>query len=268
MAPLSPVADRRNLSLRILSSLALAPLALALVFVGGLPFELILCAATALGLAEWLKLVTGRLDIWTCGAPVLVLAVYLWAGPAPALGAMALAAVVIGAAAARNKVLAAFGLPYVGLTMLALIWLRDPFVGSWPPVFFVFAVVWATDIGAFFVGRTLRGPKLAPRISPNKTWSGFVGGLVFAGAAAIGAMSAIVGASKPAQVVEIAVGLSLLGQGGDLFESAVKRKFGAKDSGTLIPGHGGLLDRIDALLWVAPAFALLHFFGLTAGLSP
>ena len=81
-------------------------------------------------------------------------------------------------------------------------------------------------------------------------------------------MSAIVGASKPVQVVEIAIGLSLLGQGGDLFESAVKRRFGVKDSGDLIPGHGGMLDRIDALLWAAPVFALLHVFGLTAGLSP
>jgi len=268
MAPLSQAADRRNLSYRVLSGLVLGPLALILAFIGGVAFDLVLAAATAIGLAEWLKLVTGRLERWAFAVPFVVLAVYLAVSPGAALAALALLAVGIGAMAVRNRALAAFGLPYVGLTMLSLMWLRDSFDGGWLPVFFVFVVVWATDIGAFFVGRTVRGPKLAPRISPNKTWSGFVGGLVFAGAVAIGSVSAIVGASKPAQVVEIAVALSLLGQGGDLFESAVKRKFGVKDTGSLIPGHGGMLDRIDALLWAAPAFALLHLFGLTAGLSP
>ena len=136
-----------------------------------------------------------------------------------------------------------------------------------PILFFVFFTVWSTDIGAYAVGRSLKGPRLWPSISPNKTWSGFFGGLGFAAIVAL-CLSQAFNASRPVQVVEIAIGLSLLGQGGDLFESAMKRRFGVKDSGNLIPGHGGMLDRIDALLWAAPSFALLHSFGLTAGLSP
>ncbi len=268
MAPLSQIAERRNLSYRILSGVVLGPLVLVLAFLGGPPFDLAVGAASAIGFAEWLKIVSGRQILWSYAIPFAVLAVYWFLGIEQALAALVVFSIGIGLAVPLNRGFAAMGLPYVGLTMLALAWLRDSFNGGWPLVFFVFIVVWSTDIGAFFVGRTLRGPRLAPAISPNKTWSGFLGGLVFAGAIAIGLMSAIVGASKPVQVVEIAIGLSLLGQGGDLFESAVKRRFGVKDSGDLIPGHGGMLDRIDALLWAAPVFALLHVFGLTAGLSP
>jgi len=229
-----------------------------------------LALATAIGLGEWLKLVTGRWYWWPCAAPFVILSVYWFYGIEYALYALAIVAVALGlilAKGVRDKGFVAFGLPYVGLTMLSLAWLHDPFNGGWPPVFFVFFVVWSTDIGAFAVGRSLKGPRLVPSISPNKTWSGFFGGLGFAAIVAL-CLSHAFNASRPVQVVEIAIGLSLLGQGGDLFESAMKRRFGVKDSGNLIPGHGGMLDRIDALLWAAPSFALLHSFGLTAGLSP
>ena len=269
MAPLS-AADHRNLYYRIASGVVLGPLLLLLAFLPYRAFDVALAVASAIGLGEWLKLVTGRSRLWTYAVPFVVLGVYWFHDVVYALYALAALAVAMGlvvAGGVRGSGLIAFGLPYVGLTMLSLAWLHDPFNGGWPVVFFVFFTVWSTDIGAYAVGRTLKGPRLAPGISPNKTWSGFIGGLGFAAAVAV-CLSLALNASKPAQVVEIAIGLSLLGQGGDLFESAMKRKFGVKDSGNLIPGHGGMLDRIDALLWAAPSFALLHSLGLTAGLSP
>ncbi len=267
MAPLS-AASRRNLLFRVLSGLVLGPVTLALAFFGDWPFGLAIAAATAVGFGEWLRMTTGRTPWFGYLAPFAIYAVYWFVGIPAALALLAALAVGFGALAGRNRGMVALGLPYVALTLVALSWLRDAWSGGWPLVFFVFFVVWATDIGAFFVGRTVKGPRLAPGISPNKTWSGFVGGLAFAALAAIGLMASAVDASRPVQVVEIALGLSLLGQCGDLFESAIKRRYGVKDSGNLIPGHGGMLDRIDALLVVAPAFALLHALGLTSGMMP
>jgi phosphatidate cytidylyltransferase len=271
MAPLSPAADHRNLYYRIISGVVLGPLVLLLAALTDRPFDIAIAVASAIGLGEWLKLVTGRSHWWPCAAPFIVLGVYWFHGIDYALYTLAALSVAIGVIVAgniRDSGLVAFGLPYVGLTMLSLAWLHDPFRGG-PvvPVFFVFFTVWSTDIGAYAVGRSLKGPRLWPSISPNKTWSGFFGGLGFAAIVAL-CLSHAFNAARPVQVVEIAIGLSLLGQGGDLFESAMKRRFGVKDSGNLIPGHGGMLDRIDALLWAAPSFALLHSFGLTAGLSP
>ncbi len=267
MAPLS-AANNRNLLFRVLSGLVLGPVTLGLAFLGDWPFGLLIAAASSVAFGEWLRLTTGRAPWFAYVAPFAIYAVYWFVGIPASLAVLAVLALGFGALATRNRGTVAFGLPYVALTLVALTWLRDAWSGGWPLVFFVFLVVWATDIGAFFVGRTVKGPRLAPGISPNKTWSGFVGGLVFAALAAIGLMVAVLHASRPAQVVEIALGLSLLGQGGDLFESAMKRKFGVKDSGSLIPGHGGMLDRIDALLVVAPAFALTHALGLTSGMMP
>ena len=259
MAPLS-AASNRNLLYRVLSGLVLGPVTLALAFYGGWPFGLALAAASAVGFGEWQRITSGRAPWWGYAAPFAIFAAYWLAGPAVALAALGVLAALCGLTAARNRGLVALGLPYVALTLVALTWLRDAWNGGWPLVFFVFAVVWATDIGAFFVGRTMKGPRLAPGISPNKTWSGFAGGLAFAALAAIGLMAGALGASRPVQVVEIALGLSLLGQGGDLFESAIKRRFGVKDSGDLIPGHGGMLDRIDALIPVLPLAALIDLW--------
>jgi phosphatidate cytidylyltransferase len=270
MAPLSAAAERRNLGYRIASGAVLAPLILLCAFLPYPLFDIVIAIGSAIGLTEWLRMVTGRRHIWAGAAPLLCLGVYWYFGPAAGCAALVGLTAILGIALGgglSGRLRVAFGLPYVGLTLLSLSWLHDSFDAGWPFVFFVFFIVWATDIGAFIVGRSLGGPRLAPRISPNKTWSGFIGGLGFAAAVAA-CLSVAANASKPWQVVEIAIGLSLLGQGGDLFESAVKRKFGVKDSGDLIPGHGGMLDRIDALLWAAPSFALLHLFGLTAGLSP
>ncbi len=140
-----------------------------------------------------------------------------------------------------------------GRLLAALLWLRaDGATGRWNVLFVVF-VVWASDIGAYAAGRLIGGTKLAPSISPGKTWSGAAGGLLAAVLVAL-AVAAVSGPVS-ARVVAVAAGLSVISQLGDLFESWMKRHLGVKDSGRLIPGHGGLLDRLDGLLAAAPVAA-------------
>lgn len=152
--------------------------------------------------------------------------------------------------------LAAAGVVYILPAAAALLVLREHGMGS---VLFVFCVVWASDIGAYAVGRLVGGPKLAPMISPGKTRSGALGGLLAAVGVGLAAARIGGGAMMPAALAAAVLGV--VAQGGDLLESALKRHFGVKDSGRLIPGHGGLLDRLDALLLAAPvaaALTLLH----------
>ena len=153
----------------------------------------------------------------------------------------------------------AFGVPYIGLAAVALPWLRaDPLAGL-PNTLFVLSIVWASDIGAYLAGRLVGGPKLAPAISPGKTWSGAVGGLVSAALAGLAMAACLSSGISSSHVIGLAIGLGIISQAGDLLESALKRHFGVKDSGRIIPGHGGLLDRLDALLAVAPVAALVAF---------
>jgi phosphatidate cytidylyltransferase len=149
----------------------------------------------------------------------------------------------------------AVGVLYVGVAGLALIWLRADGIAGRMNVLFLLLVVWASDIGAYLVGRALGGPKLAPTISPGKTWSGAAGGLL--AAAAVGLAIALSASGLPGWTTLVAGALGVVSQGGDLLESAIKRRFGVKDSGRLIPGHGGLLDRLDGVLAAAPMAALL-----------
>jgi len=124
-------------------------------------------------------------------------------------------------------------------------------------ILFLLLTVWANDIGAFVVGRGLGGPRLAPSISPAKTWAGFWGGITAAGLVG-GLVALVAGAQAPLAAVVLGAVLAVVGQGGDLFESAIKRRYKVKDSGQLIPGHGGLLDRIDGLVAAAPVLALFQ----------
>ena len=153
------------------------------------------------------------------------------------------------------------GLAYAGLSGVSLAWLRDGDQAGLLAILFLFAVVWATDIAAYFVGRSLGGPKLAPSISPGKTQSGALGGTV-GGVLAGMALAAFAGLGNLPLLAVVAFLLSIVSQIGDLFESWVKRRHGVKDSGTLIPGHGGVMDRVDGL--VAAAFAL-YAIGLMLG---
>ncbi|MCX7380252.1 MAG: phosphatidate cytidylyltransferase [Alphaproteobacteria bacterium] len=147
------------------------------------------------------------------------------------------------------------GLLWILPAVLSLEWLRAREPGGMGNVLFLLCVVWASDIGAYMLGRLVGGPKLAPSISPGKTRSGAVGGLL--AAIGVGAAAAALGDGVFATSMAIAAVLGVISQAGDLLESAAKRHFGVKDSGNLIPGHGGLLDRLDAVLTVAPAAAAL-----------
>ena len=149
------------------------------------------------------------------------------------------------------------GLFYILIPIYSVIKIRlfDDEILLW-----MFAVIWATDIFAFFAGKTLGGPKLAPKISPNKTWSGLSGGVV--ASMLIGLMSSFMFKGGAIFFISVSVFLSLIEQASDLFESKVKRIFGVKDSGNIIPGHGGVLDRLDGMMFVAPVVLLLiTFFG-------
>jgi phosphatidate cytidylyltransferase len=148
---------------------------------------------------------------------------------------------------ARGKfVWAATGFAYAAAALLASILVRKDLAHGFSALMFVLLVVWATDIGGYFAGRGIGGPKLWPRVSPKKTWAGAFGG--FAASLAVAAGFAAFGIGKAVPLLLVSAILSVVSQAGDLFESAVKRRFGVKDSSHLIPGHGGLLDRLDGFV--------------------
>jgi phosphatidate cytidylyltransferase len=253
----------RNLTLRVISAAVLVPVALVLAYVGGWPF-LILCGLGSAGILwEWTRLVAGGPD-YSVLAPgwALLLAAFALTGvdkPGLAVTALAIGAVLVAMAAAKWRsprwVWAAAGVIYAGVAFFGPALLRRDAELGFPAFLFVAATVWTTDTLAYFVGRALGGPLLWPRVSPNKTWSGVVGGL--AGGVAGGTLVAYAnGLGRLAVVGVVALVLSTAAQAGDLFESAVKRRFGAKDTSRLIPGHGGLMDRLDGFL-VAALIALL-----------
>lgn len=256
----APAVRWADLRLRILSAAVLAPLALAGLWLGGAAWHL-LVAAAAFGMGiEWLAM-CGRSPRMPAGAAVLCALLFAVAAAAFDRDGTALALLAAGAALAwalARRAGPACGVLYVGLGALALIWLRDDAAAGRANLLFVVLIVWASDIGAYAVGRLVGGPRLAPAISPGKTWSGAVGGLLAAMAAGwlAGRLLDATGA-PPLTVLAVAAALGITSQAGDLLESAVKRHFGVKDSGRLIPGHGGLLDRLDGVLTAAPAAALL-----------
>jgi phosphatidate cytidylyltransferase len=251
-----------DLGLRVLSAAVLAPLALGCIWVGRGAFAA-LVALIVVGLSyEWLGLCGHRSSaraivpfaLLPCSVALTELGGAAWAV------LLLIVATAAGITPARGMSPArplAFGIPYLGLAAVALVWLRRQPESGGVNVIVLLLVVWASDIGAYVFGRALGGPRLAPSISPGKTWSGAVGGLLTA--AAVGLLaSLILGHGPPVwRPVVFAVLIGVVGQAGDLFESRLKRHFGVKDSGTIIPGHGGLLDRMDAVLTAAPVAALL-----------
>jgi phosphatidate cytidylyltransferase len=259
----SKLGSANNLVLRVASAAVLGPLVLVLAYIGGWLFFL-LCAAAAAGvLWEWTKLVADRADarILLPGFSALLFALLLTALDEPGAAAgmifigAALAAGVMAAwprrFPARNPLVwGSCGILYAGVAYLGPALIRRDAAWGFVAVLFVAMTVWTTDISAYAVGRTLGGPLLWPRISPNKTWAGAVGG-VLGGVAAGTSVAYASGVDKLVAVGVVAFVLSVLTQAGDLFESAVKRRFGAKDAGSLIPGHGGLMDRLDGFLLAA-----------------
>jgi phosphatidate cytidylyltransferase len=205
--------------------------------------------------AEWVGLCGLRVrSVAGCAVPGgLLLAGLVAAFVSPLAGAVLLLAGTAALAVFSHRQALGFGIMYIGPACLALYLMRLGPAGL-RNVLFVLLVVWAGDIGAYLVGRLIGGPRLAPKISPGKTWSGAVGGsvaAVLAGAAA--------GWENPVRAALLALAFTLVAQAGDLLESAIKRHFGAKDSGWIIPGHGGLLDRLDGVLAAAPVALLWSF---------
>lgn len=176
----------------------------------------------------------------------------LAAGPSILAVAAIAGATIFTLIVTRNRWLAA-GVPYVALPIMALLWIRMQDEGLLL-AFWALSLVWATDIGAFFAGRNFGGPKVAPAISPNKTWSGLIGGMIAALLLGWGLASYY---DLPFQLAMASPGLALLAQVGDFFESWMKRRAGVKDSGTILPGHGGVLDRLDGVVTSLPVAALL-----------
>lgn len=213
--------SRNNLILRVMSSAVLAPLAIAAAYVGGVVYAIFWIAASAIVLWEWARLVTG--------ARLRGFALIDWL---------------------------AGGVAYAGVLLFApLILRRDPAFGL-TAILFLFAIVWATDIVAYFTGRAIGGPKLWPAVSPKKTWAGALGGTL--GGIAAGLLTVkLMGLSVTPMLVLVACVLSMVAQGGDLLESAIKRHFGAKDASQLIPGHGGLMDRLDGFLTAVAAAVMV-----------
>lgn len=256
-----------NLGKRVLSSIILAVAVLALTWLGGLPFRLLAVAIGAAIMFEWCTMAKGAASprgLAMAGGLLAATLLAILAGM-PVAAVLAILAVGVAASQAtslrrREPAWAAGGLAYAGMSATALAFLRGSDEAGFVAILFLFAVVWATDIMAYFCGRAIGGPKLAPSISPGKTRSGAAGGALFGVAA--GAGVAVAAGADVLQMAVVALILSVVSQAGDLFESWVKRRHGKKDSGWLIPGHGGVMDRVDGL--VAAAFAL-YVIGWIAG---
>lgn len=259
----------RDLRKRAASAALLLPAALLCIWLGAEAWTALVAAAVAVLAWEWVRLCgfsTRRLPGFAVPVCVLgagTLAVgdrYLLALALLAAGALATWLLAERPASGRRTAPAAwlaFGVVYIGLAGVALIHLRGDFGAGRANVIFMFAVVWASDIGAYLAGRAIGGPKLAPAVSPSKTWSGAAGGLLSSVTAGLVAAYVMAGTAPGVRVALVAALLGLLTQAGDLFESWIKRRFHVKDTSSLIPGHGGLLDRLDGVLAAAPAAAVL-----------
>ncbi|WP_375392124.1 phosphatidate cytidylyltransferase [uncultured Sphingomonas sp.] len=258
---------RSELVTRALAGAAMLAVAIVAIVLGGVLFWLLAVVAVLLMMAEWSALHGAgpretRIAQFTLFVPLVLMAPVSIIGesrPFFVLGLLAAAAFFVVIVTGRRGL--ALGVLYCGLPVLALTLLRrqhapdagDTFWGLiW--TLWTLALVWATDIGAYFAGRAIGGPKLAPRWSPSKTWAGLVGGV---------ALASLVGAGfhawygLPLRLTLATPALAVLAQAGDLYESALKRRAGVKDSGNLLPGHGGVMDRLDGVVPVAPAAAFL-----------
>ena len=225
-----PVIDS-SLKVRIRGALIFGVVVLGALYLGGTAFILLMIAAAVIGIYEWYKMVITDKQY---RFPLMI-----------------------------------FGICYIGLSTGMMAWLRVNSGYGLYNMLTLLLIVWASDISAYFFGRAIGGPKLAPKISPKKTWAGFIGSSVGAGIVAVGLACpvlltkfniATVGHMSPAGYFIMGFVLAMFGQAGDLFISIFKRRYGVKDTGTIIPGHGGVLDRIDALLLVALVFGVIVMF--------
>lgn len=254
---MASVRSGEDLPARIASAIVLMALALGVAWAGGFSFLALWLLAGVLVAWEWQRLIGGRRE-WIClGITALALVA---ASPSSLHGSALNALLVLTAGAAiaffvadaDRRFWAAAGVFYSGAVVVAPSLLRASPAYGFVAVIWLFAVVWGTDVAAYFGGRLLQGPKLWPRVSPGKTWSGAIVGAL--GAASCGLAAAVLLAPTPPRILPlfiVGLGVSVASQLGDLFESAMKRRAGVKDSSRLIPGHGGLMDRLDGFVFAA-----------------
>jgi phosphatidate cytidylyltransferase len=246
------------LAVRVASAAVLAPLGLAAIWVGGFWWDLVLTILAGLLGLEWERMSGREAGARQGVMPIpLVVAVAGSAGHSFVAGLVGVFVAALVSSLFNRRASAGAGSIYIGLGAIALLYLRHRPPGL-EDVLLVVLVVWGCDIGAYLTGRLVGGRKLAPLLSPGKTWSGAVGGLVCGTLSGV-AVAAGFHAPPPglATAAAVSAALSVAAEAGDLLESAIKRHFGKKDSGNLIPGHGGLFDRLDGLIAAAPVACLL-----------
>jgi phosphatidate cytidylyltransferase len=254
----------RNLLMRVVAALVLAPLAIAIAYAGGWPWAT-LATLAAIGLyVEWLTIIGAARETRVVASGVLALAI---AGACLATGridasllALTLGVAGVGLVAPERRIWTAAGFCYAAAAQVASVLVRLDQTDGFAALILILLVVWVTDIGGYFAGRGIGGPKLWPRVSPRKTWAGALGG--FAASLVVAGGFAALGLGKTGAMLLLGAALSVVSQLGDLFESAVKRRFGVKDSSHIIPGHGGLLDRLDGFV---AAVVMAAIFGLLRG---
>ncbi len=283
LARLKSKFDSTNFRLRVLSMVIGAPLALGCVYVGGWIYSLVVMLFMAVALHEWVRVVSPAASWRVKVAAQAALAITFGVGfvvsflvgmnvlcfigcDREALAVqkavcvfieLVSLAIVYGVAWLDDKKSARWvvlGIPYIGFGGFALLYMR--FFFGLAPTVYLFLTVWGTDIGAYLAGLTIGGPKLAPKVSPKKTWAGLIGGMAFAAFFGYLVASGFGYSEQARMAAKLSLVLAVVAQAGDLFESYLKRRSGVKESGGLIPGHGGVLDRIDGLLFAAVFFVL------------
>ena len=265
-----------SLAKRILTALVMLPVAIGALW-GGYPVVDVLALIVGVLLAwEWSNMMPSKSSSTYLAAYITSLAVSLFVYDTP----MIISTIVLvsffvwfKAKSEEHRNLLTLGVSYISIGVGSLLWIYHGVLVHHPYNFYMtlwfFIMVWAMDIGGFIVGCNVKGPKLAPKISPNKTWSGLIGGIVFAMAASyiyiwILAEFSVIKIDNNTQTFFVVLGgiIAAVSQIGDLIESAIKRKLGVKDSSSLIPGHGGVFDRVDGLIFAAPFVYWLFAYGL------
>jgi len=260
-----------DLKARVISAVVLAVVAVALTLSGQVGFVLLVLIVAAIMAWEWGSVVRGDGSDWAfvvhAGLVALGTLIAALGYVAPATALVVIGALVVGFLAFTEAALmSGLGVLYTGLPSLSLVWLRSDPEWGLIAVLFILLVVAATDILAYFTGRAIGGPKLLPRISPNKTWSGFLGGTLGA-AALVACASFFVSGLDWFHLFVAGLLLAIVSQVGDFAESAIKRAYGVKDASNLIPGHGGFMDRVDGLTAAAVAAVIVAFASGGDGLA-
>lgn len=259
---------RREIFLRVLSAVVLAPLGLWAVYVGGLPLMIATGATGAVAACEWTRMAAqtevawARYLLYVVMAAASVAAAFLAPHGIELVALAALAGCVVSAGIALvgkgSASSMAFGAIYTVLPFGCFVWIREATPNGQLFLMAILVIVWTTDIAAYFAGRGFGGPLLSPKDSPNKTWTGAIGALVCAGLA--GAAVARGAGGDFVHWLIFSLALSIVGQTGDLLESRFKRLYGVKDTSGLVPGHGGVLDRLDGLIAATVAAAVVVKF--------